>query len=354
MEDKNKKLPEKKDSKVNGQSKKKGTTTAIDPEAKKPLPKMAIIIGAIAATAIVATILLIALLGGNKCKRHIDEDTDSKCDLCGEIVVVEEIVLSPSEFKVKVLTEGGMPVKDVMVYVHKSDKEFDVAGRPLATDDDGIAAFSLDEGQKYSVQLEGLHDRYVVPAGDAAHGRYVVKNEELVITLAYNPEYKPSVYTVGDKIPNYKLSDVDGNEYTLYSLLESKDMVMLNFWFVGCAPCRAEFPAINAAYKNYQSDIEILAINNTDSAAAIKAFPTNYDISIDFPLLSVRPGLNSGYFGSNSAPTTVIIDRYGVVCLVEVGSIPSMDTWNSIFAYFTADNYTQRLFTSVSGITGMN
>ena len=299
--------------------------------------------------------LSISLLAcGKKCKGHIDEDFDAKCDLCGEVVYVEEVVSSPSEFSVKVVTEGGMPVKDVMVYVHKSDKEFDVAGRPLSTDINGIAEFSLDEGQKYSVQLEGLHDRYVVPEGDAAYGRYVVKNQELVITLAYNPEYKPSVYTIGDKIPNYKLSDVDGNEYTIYSLLESKDMVMLNFWFVGCAPCRAEFPAINAAYKNYQNDVEILAINNTDSAAAIKAFPTNYGISIDFPLLSVRPGLNSGYFGSNSAPTTVIIDRYGVICLVEVGSIPSVDTWNSIFSYFTADNYTQRLFTTVSGITGIN
>ena len=308
---------------------------------------------------IVSLLLLLSistslLACGKKCKEHIDEDLNGKCDVCNEAVYIQSPTTSPAEFKIKVVTEGGMPVKDVWVYVHKSDKEFDLACNPIGTDSEGVAEFQLKEGQHYSVQLEGLHDRYVVPTGDAAHGRYSVKNDELVITLAYNPEYNPSVYTIGDKIPNYKISDVDGNEYTLYSLLESKDMVMLNFWFIGCGPCRAEFPSINAAYNNYQSDIEILAINNTDSVEAIKAFPANYDINIYFPLLSVRPGINSGYFGSNSAPTTVIIDRYGVVCLIEVGSIPNVNTWNDIFAYFTADDYTQRLFTSVSDILEVN
>ena len=308
---------------------------------------------------IIALLLLLSisasLLACDKtCKGHIDEDLDAKCDLCGEVVFVEEIVASPAEFKVKVVTEGGMPVKDVMVYVHKSDKEFDVAGRPVATNSDGIAEFSLEEGKLYSVQLDALHDRYVVPAGDAAHGRYLVKNDELVITLAYDPDYRPYAYALGDKLPDYTVTDVNGKEHSLYSILETKDMVMLNFWFINCDPCRAEFPAINSAYNNYKSEAEILAINNTDSTAAISAFPSKNNISIDFPLASVTNGLNPGYFGKSLFPTTVIVDRYGVVCFIEEGSIPNEAVWNKVFSYFTADDYTQRLFTSINELLNAN
>ena len=296
-----------------------------------------------------------SLLGcGKKCKEHIDEDLNGKCDVCDADVYVESPVSSPAEFTVKVVTEGGMPVKDAMVYVHKSDKEFDVACKPVATNSDGIAEFHLEEGQSYSVQLDGLHARYAVPDGGAPHGRYAVNTGEVVIKLAYASDYQPSAYALGDKLPNYTVTDVNGQEYSLYSLLETKDMIMLNFWFINCAPCRAEFPAINAAYNNYASDVAILAINNTDSSAAIKAFPDNYGISVDFPLISVKQGLNPGYFGKQLFPTTVIVDRYGVVCFVEDASIPSEAIWNNMFAYFTADNYTQRLFTSIYDIPTMN
>ena len=287
------------------------------------------------------------------CGKDCDcKDCDGVCDGSGVDKPGDgsSAALSPASFCVRVVTTGGMPVKDVNVYVHKSDNAFDLAGSPKLTDENGVAEFDFSEEGNYSVQLVPLHDRYVSGVGDAAHGRYSVKNAELVITLDYNPDYAPSYYTKGDKLPDFTLTSVDGEEYNLYSLLEAKDMVMLNFWFINCPPCRAEFPAINAAYGAYGDSVEILAINNTDATSSILAFPDAYGIDIDFPLLSVKGGLNPGSFGSAYCPTTVIVDRYGVVCLVEIGGIPSEAVWNRVFGYFTSDDYTQRLFDSTEQI----
>ena len=75
MEEKNKNLPKEKESQANEQPKKKESTEAIDPEVKKPIPKLAIIIGAIAAAVITVTILLIVILGGNGNNQGGNNDT---------------------------------------------------------------------------------------------------------------------------------------------------------------------------------------------------------------------------------------------------------------------------------------
>lgn len=257
-------------------------------------------------------------------------------------------------YTVKVLTEYGLPIKEAMVYVHKSDESFHVIGKPALTDENGVATFTIPSNDNYSVQVISASDRYLVPEGDAAYGRYALSTEELVIRLSYNPEYTPTVYTLGDKLADITLTDVNGNTHQLSELLKTKDMVMLNFWFVGCPPCRAEFPAINSAYNAHKDNIEILAINNTDSIGSVQKFPSNYNLTIDFPLIAGNNTLHPGKFASQYCPTTVIVDRYGVICLIEIGGIPSESVWSNVFAYFTSDGYTQSLFTSVDDILSLN
>lgn len=48
-------------------------------------------------------------------------------------------------------------------------------------------------------------------------------------------------------------------------------------------------------------------------------------------------------FGVDGYPTTVIIDRYGVICMVESGGRPYTWYWEMLFEHFTASNYEQRI-----------
>ena len=44
-------------------------------------------------------------------------------------------------------------------------------------------------------------------------------------------------------------------------------------------------------------------------------------------------------FGAQGWPTTVIIDRYGIVSYIHVGAVTSTSAWNELFEYYTSDSY---------------
>lgn len=260
-----------------------------------------------------------------------------------------------AEYTIKVVTPAGLALSGVQVYVHKSDAEFDLVGMPVTTDKNGEAKLTLVGGISYSVQLNNLHERYVLPEGEGPHGRYLFNDRKTVITVEYNTSYSPDIYRLGDKIKDFAVTDVNGTTYQLSELLKTNKMVMLNFWFMNCGPCRSEFPVINTAYGQYKDDIEILAINHVDSnPEAVGKFPQNYNIDIDFPLISDRTSLTAMSFGLTSNPVTVIIDRYGVVCMIENYAVTSYQLWDNMFSYFTSDDYVQKLFDGITEIPENN
>ena len=154
-------------------------------------------------------------------------------------------------------------------------------------------------------------------------------------------------FGLGTQMPDFEVIDLQGNTYGLYDLLQEKQAVMLNFWFVSCYYCQLEFPYIQDAYEVYGDKVEILALNPFDAAASMDTLAT--DLGLTFPMVQERIGLDEA-FQVSGYPTTVIIDRYGTVCLVQPGSIPYDWVWSAIFDYFTADDYTQKLFTDVNDL----
>lgn len=149
---------------------------------------------------------------------------------------------------------------------------------------------------------------------------------------------------LGSQMPDFTISDALGNSYTLYELLEEKQMVMLNFWFIDCPYCVMEFPSIQAAYSQYSDQIAILAVNPVDTAPQIVGFCQEYGLT--FTMCQDGPGLSEA-FGIKGYPTTVIVDRYGVVCLVQAGAVPYEEVFLNVFAHFTAENYETKRFYSI-------
>ena len=268
-----------------------------------------------------------------------------------------------TEYTVQVVTVGGMPLEGVMVYIHKGDG-YNICTMPQETDENGMVKFTLKTADDYSVQVDGVPQGYNVREGLTKDDRYPLSSQGTVIRLSSAPiktgGFEDS-YELGDVMYDFTLTDINGKEYKLSTLLETKDMVMLNFWYVGCSNCAYEFPYVNSVYEDYKDSIEILAINDYgDSLADIKGYndmlhasaneggwgQMTEDETLTIPLFKVGNGENDltlSRFPSEGYPTTVIIDRYGVITMIEVGAVLGESKWQNIFDYFVGDDYKQVL-----------
>ncbi len=290
------------------------------------------------------------------CTAHVDADSNNKCDNCG--AALEPAPAGKKTYTVNVKTIGGMPLVGVNVYVYHGEQ---IVSLPVPTDENGNASFTIDEKTGYTVYLDGVPEGYNVMSGSTEADRYPMGATGAQIMLSSKPVTEGTLkdsYKLGDVMYDFTIKDVNGKNYKLSELLEDKKMVMLNFWYINCSWCNKEFPGLNDSYGNYDDKVEILAVNDyaDDSASEVTDFPTTgayADDNLTFPFFKVtdRSSLTLSKFNSGGYPTSVIIDRYGVICMIESGAIIGESKWDKIFKHFTSDSYTQRLIEKAEDLT---
>ncbi|MCY3885569.1 MAG: TlpA disulfide reductase family protein [Gammaproteobacteria bacterium] len=57
-----------------------------------------------------------------------------------------------------------------------------------------------------------------------------------------------------DKVPDFKLPQLNGWEVSLYDVLSENEFVVIDFWATACAPCIAKFPDWKKLYSAYRED----------------------------------------------------------------------------------------------------
>ena len=125
--------------------------------------------------------------------------------------------------------------------------------------------------------------------------------------------------------PDFTLNTLDGYQVTL-SDLRGK-IVVINFWATWCLPCRAETPALEKAYEQYEdSGVVILGVNltNQDLISDVEAFVQEF--SLTYPILLDRDGSAVYLYRVNGLPSTFFINRQGVIRTVVVGG-PMSETF---------------------------
>lgn len=231
-------------------------------------------------------------------------------------------------------TESGVALSDVGIYVYTDETQEELVWF-AKTDAEGKISFTDAQSESYIAVLAN------VPAGYKVEAFYPLTGSDTLIILAADmltaEDLANSSFKLGDAIPDFTVTAVDGTQYTLKGLLAEKSAVVLNFWYVQCGPCKAEFPYLQEAYEQYSDKIAVIAMNpvNTDENE-IAQFAK--DMGLSFPVAKCAPEWEKA-MGLTAYPTTVVIDRTGTVSLVHKGSVPDTKTFADTFAFFTADDY---------------
>ena len=247
-------------------------------------------------------------------------------------------------YTVSVKTFGGMPMSGVDVYVY-TDSSLSEMKDARKTDDNGLVSFDLPAGKDYAVTLENVPKGYDKQSSYSFSGN--AANIILKSSLITGEDLSTMSMKLGDVMPDFTVTTPDGEKITLSKMLEEKDMVLINFWYTTCSWCVTEFPYMEQAYQQYKDKVGIVAVNPLgEGDAAIKAFPANYNLDLSFPLAAC-PSSWAASFGITGYPTSIIVDRYGVITLIEAGAITSLNPFTSLFETMTGDDYVQKLYGSV-------
>lgn len=122
----------------------------------------------------------------------------------------------------------------------------------------------------------------------------------------------------GERAPDFTLVSNEGVEHQLSSY--AGKVVLLNFWTTWCGPCEAEMPEIEHLFARYtRDDVVILGVNTGGRAAEVIAYGKKHSLS--FPLLIDRNGEVSDMYHVRAFPTSIVIDRQGVIHQIQIGSM---------------------------------
>jgi peroxiredoxin len=140
----------------------------------------------------------------------------------------------------------------------------------------------------------------------------------------------PAAAETNRPAPAFVLPLLGGGELQLADL--KGKIVMVNFWGTWCEPCKAETPALEAAYRQLQSQgVEFVGINlrhqealgaagDADVANFVKTYGVTYPVVFD------TNGEISRKYQISPIPVSYFLDTQGNIRYVYVGTLTTADT----------------------------
>ena len=121
--------------------------------------------------------------------------------------------------------------------------------------------------------------------------------------------------SVGKQFKDFEMADVDGNMHKISEYVSANKVTLIDFWASWCGPCRAEIPAVKAAYEAYKGKgfgiVGVSLDNNKDAwTASIK------NLGMEWAQISDLKGWNcegAKLYGVNSIPATVLVAQDGTI-----------------------------------------
>jgi thiol-disulfide isomerase/thioredoxin len=140
----------------------------------------------------------------------------------------------------------------------------------------------------------------------------------------------------GGRTVDFSGRTIDGSEFR--STAARGHALVVNFWYAGCGPCRAEAPDLVALEKKWAAKgVRFVGVNVRDEAGQAQPFQTTY--SVPYPsILDATSGAvqlafaKSGALKPNAIPTTVVLDGRGRIASSVLGQLPERSVLDSLIA----------------------
>jgi len=168
--------------------------------------------------------------------------------------------------------------------------------------------FYTDEVEKGFYNLEG----YKIKTKEEQ--KAYVKEKKQRFNLAKETAIEAAIEKIGTTAPKYSARSLDGKK------LKSKEMdgkvVVLNFWFTTCGPCKKEIPQLNELREKYKDkNVEFIAVSYEAEyklSEFLEQHPFTYDIVEDGKWIVDK-------FEIKSYPSNIIIDQNGTIQFYKIG-----------------------------------
>lgn len=141
---------------------------------------------------------------------------------------------------------------------------------------------------------------------------------------------KVESYTTAEAAPELKIRDWVGQTPISLNDLRGK-VVLLDFWATWCMPCIATFPRLRGWQKKYGgSDFVIIGVTKYYGRDGDKKMTPLQELEflgefkqkhkLLYPFAIAEPAEDGMKYGINAYPTTVLLDRNGVVRYIGIGA----------------------------------
>ena len=119
--------------------------------------------------------------------------------------------------------------------------------------------------------------------------------------------------------PRYALTALDGTPLSADTLRGK--VVLVNFWATWCLPCRVEMPLLQRmAERHRDAGLVVVGLSvDRGPEQSVREFLRERDVT--YPVAVVGPDVERAFGGVRGYPTSILIDRAGVIRHVVIGPL---------------------------------